>query len=578
MHATPQIRPLSLADEVGACETLVDLLDRAASGSRRGLHIPTPGGEIEHVSWSELRSRARAAAREIHAAGVRPEDRVAVLLPNDARFAAAFFGALQLGAVPVPLPPPDAGARLEALARRNAHVLADAKPRLALVPDEESAQALRATGVPARVLGAGAGANGRAVLPRRARPDDVAMIQYTSGSTRSPRGVPLTHANLVANVGAIAHALAWTPGDTGCSWLPLFHDMGLIGGLLVPLSVGADLHLLSPERFLLDPGAWLRTISGHRATISVAPNFAYAYCARRVRAEERARLDLRSWRAALCGGEAVDAAALDGFVAAFGPRGFRRDAFVPCFGLAEATLAVTMVDVDAAPRVVSVDAERIATEGRAVPAEEGARRRRIVSCGRPVRGVSVRVRRDDADVPEDVVGEIEVAGASVATVGAVGPDGWLRTGDLGFLRDGELYVVGRAKDLLVVRGRNYHPEDLEATLEAVEGVRRGSAVAVGERADGTDAVLAFVETRLDAPEELARLALALRAAARQELGLQLAEVVLCGPGALPKTSSGKRQRALARTLHRAGELGARHVLASPRRVPAVPAADAEVVR
>jgi acyl-CoA synthetase (AMP-forming)/AMP-acid ligase II len=392
-------------------------------------------------------------------------------------------------------------------------------------------------------------------------PDDLALVQFSSGSTGDPRGVMLSHRNLLANVAAVLAVLQPDETDVNCSWLPLYHDMGLIGGLFMPLHCGRPVVLLSPQGFLLDPKRWLWAIHHHRATISTAPNFAYQLIAGRVDERELAGLDLSCWRLALCGAEPVMPETLAAFARKLAPHGFREEGLLPVYGLAEVALGA-LFPVPGQPfRRDGVDPAALEAHGRAEPGG-----RVLSSVGRPLPGFDVRIADGEGrPLPERHVGEIQLQGPSVmlgylddpAATARVLVDGWLRTGDLGYMAEGELFVVGRSKDLILKGGRNYAPQDLEKAAERVEGIRRGCVAAFGvpDPTTGTEAVVVVAETREPASAHAA-LAGAIKDMVHAAVGLRPDHVTLLPPGAVPKTSSGKLQRSRARERWLAGNLAA----------------------
>jgi 1-acyl-sn-glycerol-3-phosphate acyltransferase len=411
-----------------------------------------------------------------------------------------------------------------------------------------------------------------------ARPADLALIQYTSGSTGDPKGVALTNENLLANMRAIARALALTPEDACVSWLPLYHDMGLIGAWLTALHEGLPIAILSPLAFLARPERWLWAIHHRRATTTVAPNFAYDLVARRIRDEAVEGLDLSSLRATLNGSEPVRPETVERFCARYGPHGYRREAMLPVYGLAETAVALTFPPLGRGARFDGVDRATFEGEGRAVPAAALDGALRFVSCGRALEGSEVRlVARDGSgdDVPERVEGRILFRGRSAtqgyfrrpdATADLVRPDGWLDTGDLGYLADGELHVTGRVKDLIIRAGKNLHPREIEEAAESVEGVRRGSVAAFGVADEatgagggtGTEAVYVVCETRATDAAERERIAAAVKVAVLAGTGTAADRIVLVPPGSIPKTSSGKVARSECRARLRRGEIGKPH--------------------
>jgi acyl-CoA synthetase (AMP-forming)/AMP-acid ligase II len=404
--------------------------------------------------------------------------------------------------------------------------------------------------------------------------DHLACLQYTSGSTANPKGVMLSHANLLHNAALIQHVFEHDDADKYVSWLPLFHDMGLMVGVVEPVFAGLPVILMSPVSFLQRPARWLAAISRYRATISGAPDFAYDLCARRIAPSDVRDCDLRCWAVAFNGAEPVRAATLERFSRAFAPHGFRRRAFYPCYGLAEATLAVSGGLKTAEPVLETFDLDRL-LRGEVVRTRPGAAgSRTLVGCGRSMPGQRIRIVDAESGVEcaPDRVGEVWVAGPSVAQGywanaeatcrtfrASVMPrqDGpWLRTGDLGFLSEsGELFITGRLSDVLIVNGRNHHPQDIELTVERSHPsllTRGGAAFAVTAR-DLERVVVVHevdVSVRLDARAVIG----AIRQAVAEEHELPVSEVVLVPPGAIPRTSSGKIQRRSCRERFLAGTL------------------------
>jgi amino acid adenylation domain-containing protein len=480
-------------------------------------------------------------------------ERVLLLFPPGLDFVTAFLGCLYAGAVAVPAYPPAPGrgtGRLRGL-------LADARPRLALTMAPwlgRVERELDAT-VTAAVVDGLPAALAEDWRPPAADPSAPAFLQYTSGSTSTPKGVRISHGNLLANQRAIQRAFGQSAESVVVGWLPLYHDMGLIGNVLQPIWCGGSCVLLSPLAFLQRPARWLEAVSRFRATTSGGPDFAYALCTRKVPSEERARLDLSSWRVAFNGAEPVRAATLDAFAAAFAPAGFRRRAFYPCYGLAEATLFVSGGDPDAPPVVRELGNP-------------------LVGCGRAWPGERLEIVDPETGwlTPVGEEGEIWVAGPSVAagywerpeeterTFGArlaeTGEGPFLRTGDLGRLgADGELFVTGRLKDLIVIRGRNLYPHDLERTAEESHpALRSGGAAAFSVEAEGEERLVVLAEMERRREAESGEAAEAARAALWREHEVAPWEVVPIRAGTLPKTSSGKVRRAASRAAYLAGEL------------------------
>ncbi len=484
--------------------TLGGALVRAADADNgRGLRFLDRDERETRLSWTRLWQDARRVAGGLAERGIRPGDTVALVFPTGPAFFHAFFGAVLAGAVPVPLYPPVRLGRLAEYHARTAALIAAAHARIVLT-DARMWRILGETVARARPeLGcidvADLSGPGRSIVRS---PDDLALVQFSSGTTVEPKPVALQHGAVLANASAILGAVLRDDADhTGVSWLPLYHDMGLVGAVFVALLRAADLTLLPPELFITRPALWLRAISRTGALVSPAPNFAYALCVDRIADEELQGVDLSRWRYALNGAEPVSPATLRRFVNRFSAWGLRPEALTPVYGLAEASLAVTFSALDAPFRTTRFDRAALA-EGRAVPDPGGVE---LVSLGTPLPGMAV-------DAPVDAVGPVRVRGPSLMAgylhqperTAAAFRDGWLDTGDLGFLHGGELYVTGRAKDLLILRGRNHAPHEIEQAVDAVEGVRTGCAAAVAwlpEEAEEEQLVV-FVEVRADAFEPL----------------------------------------------------------------------------
>ncbi len=552
---------------------------RATLSPERPAYLFLADGEREaaRLSWGELDRGARAVAAAL-LCRCAPGDRALLLYPPGLDFVVAFFGCLYAGVVAVPCYPPRPrrdGARLAAIAR-------DASPRLALAPAALAAAADSLAGeapelrslawlaTDALLLAPTDGAMPE--LPAAGAPDTPAFLQYTSGSTALPKGVMVSHANLLHNERMIQEAFGQDEESVVVGWLPLYHDMGLIGNVLQPLQSGGRCVLMSPAAFLQRPRRWLEAIDRYRGTTSGGPNFAYDLCVDKIGPRERAGLDLSSWRVAFNGAEPVRAETLDRFAEAFAPAGFSARAFFPCYGLAEGTLLVTGGRPGEGARSLRVDAEALSRQE--ATAAEGAATRRLVSSGRPGPGQRVLVVDPEArtELPPGRVGEIWVSGASVAAgywgrpeateselravlAGGGGP--FLRTGDLGFLSGGELYVTGRRKDLVILRGRNHYPQDLELAAEGAQtALRPGGGAAFSVEIDGEERLVLVFEAnrRVAAASAVDEVAAAVRRVLAEEHEVQLHELVLIRQGSLPKTSSGKVQRQACRALYLDGEL------------------------
>jgi acyl-CoA synthetase (AMP-forming)/AMP-acid ligase II len=560
--------------------TLVDLLERhawAQPGSRGYVFLRNGERESGSRSFAELDARARVVAAWLTRNGLAGA-RVLLLLRDSLEFVDALVGCFYAGAIVVPVAVPrqnksvallraiaaDVGAA-GALTGREERAylepaLAESLPRLRWLSIEDAA------GDPAEwaVL---------AVVP-----EDLALVQYTSGSTGMPKGVMITHAHLMHNLSAIRHSMGLTQHSLFVGWLPLFHDMGLIGNLLQPLYLGIPCVLMPAIAFVQKPLRWLRAVSTYRATVSGGPNFAYDLCVDKTTPEQRTELDLRSWKVAFNGSEPVRADTIERFAAAFAPAGFRRASFFPCYGMAESTLFVTGAAQGGEPPILppaqvadepSADSENVNSAARLVGCGWSAPRTRVV-----IVDPESRLR-----LPESVVGEIWVGGDSVAAgyykkpaetketfearIADTGEGPFLRTGDLGFVRGRQLVVTGRIKDLIIVRGRNHYPQDLEATAERSSPMlAKGGGAAVAWE-DGSQPIIAIVHEltregwrRADAAE----LTSDIREAIAAEHGLQVSRVLLIRPGGLPRTTSRKVRRSICRTMVRAGSFETLHPL------------------
>ncbi len=523
------------------------------------LHLMDDHGQESPLTHDALLAGALRRAAALQARGVRPGDRVMVGLPTGLAFLETFFGVLLAGATVVPFYPPARAKGLEdyqrglaAMTRRVAPRLVVTFPRARLAVE---AAVFQAGGRAAVELAEALMGLAEAFVPVAIDPATQALIQFTSGSTQAPKGVVLTHRAVLENLAALHMAVRPRAGEAVVSWLPLYHDMGLIGMMLLPLFLDLQLVLMSPQAFLLDAKRWLWAIHRHRATISTAPNFAYQLVANRLQDSELAGLDLSSWRLAYNGAEPCLPATHDQFAARLAPYGFDPGAIRPIYGLAELAVGAAFSPADRPARVDVVDPQALEAEGVARPPLEATRA--FASVGPPLTGYAVRITDPaGATLPARQVGEIRIAGPSLmagylddpAETARTIVDGWLRTGDLGYQADGDLFIVGRVKDMILKGGRNYAPHDLERLAAQVAGVRSGCVVAFGvaDAARGTEAVVVLAETR----EPVARypeLAAAIGRAVAAGLGLLPDRVELLGPGHLPKTSSGKLRRAQART-------------------------------
>lgn len=498
--------------------------------------------------------------------GLVPGDRVGMVLSQPEDFVVTFLGALAAGLVPVPMYPPlsfgkldgwaesavnilhVAGAKLLVTDKQLANVLWQVMPRVKTLRDLVTVERLRST-QPAE-----------GALPAVVA-SDIAFLQFTSGSTSAPKGVMVTHGNLVANCWAIAtQGLQLQPGDRALSWLPLYHDMGLIGMVLTPIVKCVEIIFIPTLTFVKRPNTWLAMMHRYRAHYSFGPNFAYALAARRASDEDVATWDLSEVKCMGCGAEPVHPATMREFAERFAPCGLRPGAIMPAYGMAEATLAMTFHAIDTPLLTASVDAESFRADGVVRPGTPEAPALTFVSCGKPFPEHELRIIGSDGQsLPEGAEGEIEYRGPSVAAGYWQNPEatadafrgGWLRTGDLGFLLDGNLYITGRSKDLIILNGRNHHPQAIEWAVQDLDGVRKGNVVAFSRPGPDSEELVVVAEKKSDAGADLGA---RITAAVAEALSLKVSDVVLLDAGQLPKTSSGKVQRRKTRELYLRGTL------------------------
>lgn len=550
--------PLITSSELSACRSIFDRVVQQPTGAPihvdYGLHGPSVV-----LTRARLLESANALANVFVGMGVQPGDRVLTLLPTGEAFLRTLFAAWYCRAAIVPV------------AWHPGHVASAAR----------RAAAILRTAAPAVVIGSGEALNklqpdaGGAALrtpefvlesrPEGARlsgpePEDTALVQFTSGSTSSPRGVLVTHRMLAMNMFAAGLRMDIRPDDRMVSWLPMYHDMGLIGGICYPLFQNFPINLIPTERFAADPSVWLRSISEHRGTLSPGPNFAFEILAKRVPHKRLQNLDLKSWRYSNVGAEPIFPHVLSDFQSRFTDSGLATSTLHPSYGLAEATLAVSMAEATERHGVEWVSRTELQCHRVAVPI--GSRSPDaigLVSNGPPLEGIEVRISDENGEeLPERHQGRILIRGPYV-TPGYLGcsarrPEEWLDTGDLGVCIGHEMFITGRTKDLIIRSGVNTHPQDLERAVSSVPRVRQGCVVAFSRVGERREEVIVIAETRSTDVHEREQMVELARQAVVDQVGVQVDQVVFTAPGTLPKTTSGKPQRALTRKLMESGEL------------------------
>jgi fatty-acyl-CoA synthase len=565
--ATPTLDtlPRRLADFA----TIGEALDYAASG-HRGLNFHDARGTLTRAyTYAELREDALLHARRFIALGAKPGDRIALVAETGREFAACFFGAVYAGAWPVPLPLPTSFGGRDAYVGQLGVQLKSCDPMLFLYPEELAdfaTGAAAAAGVPVRSWETLEGVEPAAGELPSAAPGDIAYLQYSSGSTRFPHGVAVTHHALLDNLRAHGIGLKVQDTDRCISWLPWYHDMGLVGCFLSPMSLQFSVDYLKTEDFARRPLAWLDMITRNPGTsVSYSPTFGYDICSRRMSSQTRAedRFDLSRWRIAGNGADMIRPDVMQAFVDCFAPAGFEASAFCPSYGLAEATLAVSLMPPGEGIRLELVEENELS--GGAPDGEDRPKRyRAVVNCGRPVTGMEVEVRGPGGELlPERGIGQLFVRGASVmagyfrdeeSTRACLSADGWLDTGDMGYMSKGYIFIVGRAKDMIIINGRNHWPQDIEWAVEQLPGFKSGDIAAfaiTGPSGEETPAVL--VHCRVSGNEERGRLRDEIRERVRAITGITPV-VELVPPRTLPRTSSGKLSRTKARNLYLSGEI------------------------
>ncbi len=569
-----QLRTLPSVPPAREARTLIEVLEWHAAQHPDRLHLTVLQDEatiLGSLTYTELASRARAVAHGLIARDVAPGDRVALMLPTSIDFFIAFFGILYAGAVPVPIYPPLRLSQLEDHLRRQVGILRNAGARLLITMPEgrrlagllrgqlqdlsavESADDLQ-------------GAPGVA-LPAPAGPDEIALIQYTSGSTGDPKGVVLSHANLLANIRAMGEVMDASSADVFVSWLPLYHDMGLIGAWLGCLHFAAPLYAMSPLSFLVRPESWLWAMHRFRATFSASPNFGFELCLNKVLDAELQGLDLSSLRMVANGAEPVSPQTIRRFVDRFARYGFPAGAMAPVYGLAECSVGLAFPPLGRAPLIDRVDRDAMSRNGMATPATTNVPKPlEIVACGQPLPGHEIRII-DEAghELGDRCEGQLEFRGPSTTRgyfrnetkTRELIHDGWLDSGDRAYMAGGDVFITGRVKDIIIRAGRHLYPQEIEEAVAAISGVRKGGVAvfSVTDERSGTERVVVLAETRETDPTTRARLQARAHEVTTDVAGTPPDEIVLAPPHSVPKTSSGKIRRSAAKELYRSGHIG-----------------------
>lgn len=555
-------------------QTLTEVLDWhvASHPERPHIRLYNDGGTDEVITYTALRQEAGTMAASLLQRGLQPGERVLIMLPTGRDYFVSFFAILLAGGVPVPLYPPGRPKQIEEHLRRHAAIannccatlmitIPEAKPFARLLHSQ--CPALRQVVTAAEV----AVAPGTDPLLPHPRAGDTAFLQYTSGSTGLPKGVVLSHANLLANIRAMGQALKVTAEDVFVSWLPLYHDMGLIGAWFGSLYHACPLVIFSPLSFIARPSRWLKAISVCGGTLSAAPNFAYELCQRRIRDEELDGIDLSSWRCAFNGAEAVSPRVLQAFSERFSRWGFRPQALMPVYGLAESSVGLAFPPLNRGPLLDRIQRRPLMEAGRAEPAgPDSGETILLASCGCPLPGHEIRiVDGSGRELPNRQEGNLQFRGPSATSGYFKNPEqtarlvraSWLESGDRAYIADGEVYITGRNKDIIIRAGRNIYPEELEEAIGRIEGVRQGSVAVFGspDPLSGTERLIVLAESRKRQEEALAGLQRRITAVVTDICATPPDEVVLAQPNTVLKTSSGKIRRAASRALYEAGGIG-----------------------
>ncbi|MBA2653656.1 MAG: AMP-binding protein [Gammaproteobacteria bacterium] len=554
------------------CATLVDVLIKYAEHepSRIHLYLQDEQGKEKIIRYGQLYEKALKAAKGLRQLGLEPRQTVAIMLPTCEAFFYAFFGVLLAGGLPVPIYPPFRPDRIEEYAKREAKILRNAEVRILISFDEVQIlnrilrnfiPTLKAVVTIDNLMTVDA-----PFAETLLSGPDNALIQYTSGSTGDPKGVLLTHYNLLSNIRSIGEAINIKPTDVTVSWLPLYHDMGLIGSWLGSLYFGIPITILSPLSFLNHPERWLWAIHYHRATLSAGPNFAYELCVSKIEDPVIEGLDLSSWRLAFNGAEAIYPKTVRNFLRRFGPYGFKAESLYPVYGLAESSVALTFPPLNRHVRIDRINRDHFNHEQVATPCDSAERNCiEFVSCGKALPHHEIRIVNEQGAVLKDrAIGTLQFKGPSAMqgyyrhpkATKAIHHDGWWESGDLAYRADEEIFITGRKKDIIVKAGRNLYPQEIEEITGQIKGVRKGCVVAFGavNLKHGTEQLIVIAETREQRLQQQEKIINDIIETITTSIGDPPDRVVLVPPKSIPKTSSGKLQRSNTKDLYLQGRL------------------------
>lgn len=565
---------LPLVPAASEARTLIEVLDWHTARHPERLHLTVLQDEataLGALSYGELAARARRVAHGLIARDVAPGDRVALMLPTGVDFFIAFFGILYAGAVPVPIYPPMRLAQLEDHLRRQIGILQNAGACLLITMPEGRRLAALLRAQVETLNAAVSAADLEAPAPAADLPPineaDSALIQYTSGSTGDPKGVVLSHVNLLANIRAMGDVIKASSADVFVSWLPLYHDMGLIGAWLGCMHFAAPLYVMSPLSFLVRPQSWLWAIHRYRATFSASPNFGFELCINKISDADLVGLDLSSLRMVANGAEPVSVQTLRHFIDRFGHYGFRAEAMAPVYGLAECSVGLAFPPLGRPPVVDRISRDRLSLYGVAEAAKpDDPKPLEVVACGQPLPGHEIRiVDAAGHELDERREGRLEFRGPST-TLGYFRNEtktrelfhgGWLDSGDRAYMARGDVYITGRVKDIIIRAGRHLYPQEIEEAVANISGIRKGGVAVFGaaDRKSGTERLIVLAETRLTDPQARMQLQARAQDVVTDVAGTPPDEIVLAPPRSVPKTSSGKIRRTAAKELYERGRIG-----------------------